>query len=80
MSENSSSLRSISFKVTYRSADSDILNDFLIPCLQKAIVYKRAVGYFTSASLAEAARGLVDFVKNGGTMQLVASPRLTSEV
>jgi len=37
------------------------------------------VGYFTSASLAEAARGLVGLVKNGGRMLLVASPRLTEE-
>jgi superfamily II DNA or RNA helicase len=41
------------------------------------VVYKRAVGYFTSAALAEAARGLVDFVKNYGKMHLIASPRLT---
>jgi superfamily II DNA or RNA helicase len=37
------------------------------------------VGYFTSASLAEAARGLVGLVQNGGRMLLVASPRLTEE-
>jgi superfamily II DNA or RNA helicase len=72
-------LRKIDLKVTYRSANSDILNDFFIPCLQNSILYKRAVGYFTSASLSEAARGLADFVKNGGVMQLVASPRLTKD-
>lgn len=72
-------LSKIDLKVTYRSVDSDILNEFLIPCLQQSILYKRAVGYFTSASLAEAARGLVNFVKNGGKMQLVASPRLTAD-
>jgi superfamily II DNA or RNA helicase len=43
------------------------------------VLYKRAVGYFTSPSLAEAARGLVGLVKNGGRMLLVASPRLTEE-
>ena len=72
-------LRSISLKVTYRSVDCDILNEFLIPCMQNSVIYKRAVGYFTSASLAEAARGLVGFVRNGGRMLLVASPRLTQE-
>jgi superfamily II DNA or RNA helicase len=65
--------------VTYRSVNSDILNEFLIPCLQNSVLYKRAVGYFTSASLAEAARGLVGLVQNGGRMLLVASPRLTEE-
>ena len=72
-------LRSINVKVTYRSVNSDILNEFLIPCLQNSVLYKRAVGYFTSASLAEAARGLVGLVQNGGRMLLVASPRLTEE-
>jgi len=72
-------LRALSIKVTYRSVDSDILNEFYIPCLQNSVLYKRAVGYFTSASLAEAARGLVGLVKNGGRMLLVASPRLTEE-
>ena len=73
------SLKSINLKVTYRSADSDILNEFLIPCLKNAVIYKRAVGYFTSGSLAEAAKGLVGFIQNGGRMQIVASPRFTQE-
>jgi len=72
-------LRTLNLKVTYRSVDSDILNEFLIPCLQNSVLYKRAAGYFTSASLAEAARGLVGLVQNGGRMFLVASPRLTDE-
>ena len=66
----------LSLKVTYRTGDSDILNDFYVPCLQQSVVYKRAVGYFTSAGLAEAARGLLDFVDNDGHMLLVASPKL----
>jgi hypothetical protein len=72
-------LRLMNLKVTYRSVESDILNDFLVPCLKNSVIYKRAVGYFTSASLAEAARGLVGLVQNGGKMLLVASPRLTEE-
>lgn len=72
-------LQSLNLRVTYRSVDSDILNEFYIPCLRTSIVYKRAVGYFTSAALAEAARGLVDFVNNEGKMDLIASPRLTEK-
>jgi DNA phosphorothioation system restriction enzyme len=37
------------------------------------------VGYFTSSSLALLARGVVALVKNGGKMQIVASPYLTKE-
>lgn len=72
-------LQSLDLRVTYRSVDLDILNDFYIPCLRNSSIYKRAVGYFTSAALAEAARGLVDFVKNDGKMYLIASPRLTEK-
>ena len=72
-------LKSINFKVTYRSVESDILNEFLIPCLQNSLLYKRAVGYFTSGSLAEAARGLVAFVNDGGRMLIIASPMLMQE-
>jgi len=72
-------LQSLDLRVTYRSVDSDILNDFYIPCLRNSVFYKRAVGYFTSAALAEAARGLVDFVKNEGKMDLIASPRLSEK-
>lgn len=72
-------LQSLDLHVTYRSVDSDILNDFYIPCLRNSIIYRRAVGYFTSAALAEAARGLVDFVENEGKMYMIASPRLTEK-
>jgi superfamily II DNA or RNA helicase len=69
-------LRALPLKVCYRTPD-DILNSFYIPCLENSLVYKRATGYFTSAALAEAARGLVQFSKNDGMMYLVAGPRLT---
>ena len=72
-------LRSLDLEVTYRSGDSDLLNDFYIPCLENSIIYKRAVGFFTSASLAEAARGLESFVKNDGILQIIASPKLTEK-
>lgn len=79
MDATSLNLKSLNLKVTYRSVDSDILKEFYIPCLLNSIMYKRAVGYFTSAALSEAARGLVGLIKNEGKMLLVASPRLTEE-
>lgn len=41
--------------------------------------YDRAVGYFTSAGLGAAARGLEAFVAHEGSMRLVASPAFTDE-
>lgn len=71
-------LRSLQLNVCYRTPE-DILNSFYIPCLENSVVYRRATGFFTSSALAEAARGLVQFARNGGKMFLVTSPRLTEE-
>ncbi|MCB1078493.1 MAG: DNA phosphorothioation system restriction enzyme, partial [Verrucomicrobiae bacterium] len=53
-----------------------MVSDFFVPCLQKAILYRRSAGYFTSAGLALAARGVASLVSRGGRMQLVVSPYL----
>jgi len=80
LSERSSpNLRVLNLKVTYRSFDEDLVNDFYVPCLKNSILYKRAVGYFSSAALSEAARGLFGLVNNDGKMVLVASPRLSEQ-
>jgi superfamily II DNA or RNA helicase len=70
-------LKKLNIKVTYRSHENDILNDFFIPCFRNSITYKRGVGYFTSSFLAEAAKGIVEFIENDGHMYLIVSPKLT---
>lgn len=59
--------------------DDDILNEFYIPVLREAISYKRIAGFFSSSSLAIASRGIAGLVHNGGTMQMLVSPRLSSQ-
>jgi superfamily II DNA or RNA helicase len=44
-----------------------------------ATSYSRAVGYFTSTSMALFARGIETFADRGGTMRLIASPHLTED-
>ncbi len=44
-----------------------------------ATSYSRAVGYFTSTSLALFARGIESFAERGGTMRLIASPYLNED-
>lgn len=64
----------------YRSSTENLVSDFYIPCLSTATRYDRAVGYFTSTSLAAAAGGLHTFINRPDTlMRLVASPALTQE-
>ncbi|MDV2884682.1 DEAD/DEAH box helicase family protein [Alkalihalophilus pseudofirmus] len=70
--------KDLSIAYQYRSDDAtgNIINDFYLPVLSSAKLYKRAVGYFTSSSLALVAKGVNELVHNGGKMQLIASPKL----
>ncbi|MFB4285073.1 DEAD/DEAH box helicase family protein [Nonomuraea sp. MTCD27] len=72
-------LRELGLEPYYRSDRHRLAYDFYEPCLAQACRYDRAVGYFTSTSLAAAARGLRAFVSREGRMRLVASPHLTDE-
>ena len=63
-------------KISYRSGRDNVIRDFYTPCLERSVLYRRAVGYFTSSGLAHAARGLASLVARNGKMRLVASPYL----
>jgi HKD family nuclease len=63
-------------RISYRSGRDNLVRDFYVPCLERALLYRRAVGYFTSAGLAHAAQGLASLVARGGKMRLIASPYL----
>ena len=70
------SFEDLVIKESYDSEEDDVLNDFYIPVLQNSKKYWRIAGYFTSSSLAVAARGMAQFVRNGGKMRLVTGARL----
>lgn len=71
--------RDISIKSEYRSLIDDVVRSFYIPLLSNSVKYQRAVGYFSSSILVQISKGITGLVKNGGTIELVASPRLSSE-
>jgi len=71
------SLQDVDIKAEYRTLANNIAQDFYIPLLRNANSYKRAVGFFSSTALVQISKGLCDFVKNGGKIQLVASPYLS---
>lgn len=73
------SLKEVSLKNEYRSLLDNVVRDFYVPLLKEAVSYKRAVGFFASSALAEIAKGIGGLVKNGGTIQLVASPYLSED-
>lgn len=69
----------VEIKPEYRSRLDNVMKDFYIPVLKQAVLYKRAVGFFSSTALLEMSAGLCGLVKNGGKIQLIASPRLSAE-
>jgi len=73
------SLKDLALRNQYRSDRHNLLQDFYIPCLSRAVTYDRAVGFFSSTSLALAAQGLSHFIQSSGRMRLVASPHLSAE-
>jgi hypothetical protein len=69
-------LRDLELQDAYDTGDrtEKVVQDFYVPVLQEAILYQRLTGYFSSQVLALAARGVAGLIKNGGKMQLIASP------
>lgn len=66
-------------KVTYNSANEDIVNEFYNPVLSHAVRYDRISGFFSSTSLAIAARGIVNFIKNNGHMRILCGAKLSED-
>ena len=73
------SFRDIELKPEYRSRLDNVIRDFYNPVLKQAVTYKRAVGFFSSSALISLSAGICGLVDNGGTIQLIASPRLSPE-
>jgi hypothetical protein len=48
--ERTGDLSALPLRLAYRTGRDDLVRDFFVPCLRAAILYRRAAGYFTSAS------------------------------
>jgi superfamily II DNA or RNA helicase len=70
-------LKDLELRHDYRSGRDALLEDFYIPCLEEAITYDRAVGFFSSSLLHVVAIAFSDFVLRDGHMRLICSPALT---
>ena len=71
-------LRDIPIKNEYRSLIDDVVKDFYVPLLGNAVLYQRAVGFFSSSALTMIAKGIDGLVQNEGKIQIIASPRLST--
>lgn len=73
-------LRNLDIQPAYETlGDCDPVGDFYVPVLAESVEYDRCVGFFSSASLALAARGVAGLIANHGKMRLAVSPHLSKE-
>ncbi|MEK6342918.1 MAG: DEAD/DEAH box helicase family protein [Curtobacterium sp.] len=72
-------LQDLSLQTSYRSGRDALLDDFYVPCLQEAVRYDRAVGYFSSTLYQVVGLAFADFARRGGRMRLICSPALSPE-
>lgn len=73
------SLKDCFIKTEYRTLIDRVVQNFYLPLLSEAKVYKRAVGFFSSTSLVELSKGISALAAKGGKIQIVASPKLSEE-
>ena len=73
------SFKDIALKTEYRSRLDNVIQDFYIPVLKQAVIYKRAVGFFSSSALSSLTVGICGLINNGGSIQIIASPHLSRE-
>lgn len=60
----------------YRTNKNNIVKEFFLPVLGCSVMYKRAVGFFSSEALIELSKGISGIVKNKGKIQFIVSPNL----
>ena len=60
-------LRELNIKNEYRSLIDDVVGDFYVPLLQRAVLYQRAVGFFSSSALVMLSKGLKGLVVRPST-------------
>lgn len=73
------SFKDLDLLPTYNSSKNNLVKDFYNPVLSEAIKYDRVTGYFSSNSLALAAKGLKKFIQNDGKMRLLCGTQLSKE-
>lgn len=72
-------LSKLDLKFKYRSNQDQIFKDFITPCIENSVSYRRAVGYFTSASLSLLSKGLESFISRNGSIKMICNPHLNEE-
>lgn len=64
---------------SYKTNKNDIVREFYLPVLAQSVLYKRAVGFFSSTALVDLSKGIAELVRNGGKIRFIVSPLLSEE-
>lgn len=73
-------LSDLDIRISYTSqGENDILDDFLVPALKEANLYKRSVGFFSSSVFELLGVGLQKLIDNDGQIKIICSPELSRE-
>lgn len=73
------SFKDLNILKCYKTYKNDIIKEFYTPVLKKAVLYQRAVGFFSSSALIDLTKGISGMIKNGGKIQFIVSPLLSQE-
>lgn len=74
------SLKDLDIKLSYISCgEENIAKSFLVPALKHTKRYRRSVGFFSSGVFGPIIDGIVSLSRNGGKIELIASPQLSDE-
>jgi hypothetical protein len=72
-------LQNVNLKKSYTSSLDRVASDFYTPVLSATRKSRRAVGFFSSSVFSVIAVGIAALARNGGSIQLVVSPKLSEE-
>lgn len=72
-------LSDLTLQTSYHKGRDDIAKAFYLPCMERAVEYDRAVGYFRSTAFIIAWPALRDFVQRGGKLRVLCSQVLAGE-
>lgn len=64
---------------SYKTNKNNIVKEFYLPVLHESVLYKRAVGFFSSTALIELSKGIADLIKNAGKIRFIVSPLLSQD-
>lgn len=67
---------SLNISRNYKTNKNNIVKEFFLPVLKCSVMYKRAVGFFSSEALIELSKGISGIIKNRGKIQFIVSPHL----